>query len=65
MLDLLYNGCMHDVGFQTNLTVRIHRGIADVSALDARFFCVGIITIKNLIHLLCPQEVCHQLRLFK
>ena len=50
MLDLLYNGCMHDVGFQTNLTVRIHRGIADVSAFDAGFFCVGILMTKVIIH---------------
>ena len=28
--------------FRTNLTVRIHRGIAYVSAFDAGSFCVGI-----------------------
>ena len=50
MLDLLYNGCMHDVGFQTNLTVSIRRGIADVSAFDAGFFCVGIPMTKVIIH---------------
>ena len=50
MLDLFYNGCMHDVGFQTNLTVRIHGGIVNVSPFDAGFFCVGILMTKVIIH---------------
>ena len=44
MLDLLYNGCMHDIGFRTNLTVRIfiEELLTLNSAFDAGSFCVGI-----------------------